>query len=187
MKATAAIVLALLSCVLVSNAADITEDGLIVEFAKNTAKLSRVTSKPFKMDAAAAFLCAPAPRAKTPNEPHREYYCHVYIDEPGLKIMKTGDGLYPVGTVIVKQKFSDATAKSAELYTLMRKREQGYDPEHGDWEYSIVNRQATQVLARGRIESCIECHKAHEKTDYVTRQYMRQNITDPASPADAPK
>ena len=29
------------------------------------------------------------------------------------------------------------------------------------------------VLARGRIDSCIECHQQYAATDYVTRAYMK--------------
>jgi len=77
------------------------------------------------------------------------------------------------GTVIVKQKFADRAATKTELYTVMRKMDDGYDADNGNWEYSIVDRSAAKVLSRGRTDSCIACHAPYARTDYVTRLYMK--------------
>ncbi len=142
--------------------------------AKDLTDLYRVTSQPVRMDRDVALLCR-IPTAKekedAPHAPHRDAYYHVYVSRAGQKAMESRIDKFPRGTMVVKQKFSDPEGKSPELFTLMQKREPGYDPEHGDWEYAIVNRTATQVLARGRLESCIDCHKAYARTDYVTRAY----------------
>ena len=165
---------------------DSTGERLLIERVREVSKMHRVTEKPFKMIPAAAFDCvAPTRASKQTRTPHGDYFCHVFVDEAGRQTMTSGSGEYPVGTVIVKQKFADSRGKATELYTLMRKMEPGYDTEHGDWEYSIVNRKATQVLARGRIESCIECHKSYEQTDYVTRLYIPEPNTPEASATDS--
>lgn len=49
-----------------------------------------------------------------------------------------------------------------------------HDPDHGDWEYAVLDRDK-RVLARGRIESCIECHRNDASTDFVTRAYLNNN------------
>jgi len=135
----------------------------------------RVTQKLFKMEPEAARLCAPPGRAKAHN-PHADYYCHVYITPivPAQETMESGKGVYPAGTVIVKQKFLDAEGKKPALFTVMRKMKPGYDKEHGDWEYSIVDSTAERVFSRGKTDSCIGCHAAYKETDYVTRAYMRK-------------
>ncbi len=150
---------------------DQADDGLLVATAKGVGKLDRITSHPVKMNPQVSTLCT-APAQARPQAPHGDYYCHVFITSGGANTIRSGEGNYPVGTVIVKQKFADAKGKSTELYTLMRKMEPGYDPEHSDWEYSVVNRKATQVLARGKIASCIECHQSYRETDFVTRVYL---------------
>lgn len=142
------------------------------EIAANLDQLYRVTDTPFGMDFSAAQLCLPPLDDGGPPDPHANYYCHVFINDVGLPTMKTGKGEYPVGTVIVKQKFKDPAGKRTELFTLMRKREDGYDPDHGNWEYSTVDQTATGILSLGRTESCIDCHSDYAETDYVTRKYV---------------
>lgn len=171
--ATAALSLLIMGVAVLAETPGTTANRLLLARVGELSRMHRVTKTPVKMDVAASFLCAaPSPARKPPGTPHSDYYCHVFVDEAGRPMMESGKGTYPAGTLIVKQKFADVKGKSVELYTLMRKMEPGYDAEHGDWEYSIVNRQATQVLARGRLESCIECHKAYKAADYVTRLYI---------------
>jgi hypothetical protein len=150
------------------------DDQALVETAANAGKLHRVTESPFIMTNASAALCRPAPVVQ-PHNPHSDYYCHVFINDAGLATMKTGEGKYPKGTVIMKQKFADRDGTKTELFTLMRKMNDGYDADNGNWEYSIVDRNATKVLSRGRTESCIDCHTQYAGSDYVTRLYMKSN------------
>lgn len=109
--------------------------------------------------------------------------------------MATGKGTYPVGTAILKEKLQPVAAPNqppanpapsannkangppapqytTELFTGMLKREAGYNPAGGDWEYFVISGDANKLLARGKIDSCIDCHQAYKSTDYVTRAYM---------------
>ena len=152
-------------------------DRLLVDAVSTIARMHRMTEQPFRMETQAAFLCVAPARSSdnsAPGDPHHDYFCHVYITDDGVNTMKSGLGTYPVGTIIIKQKLADKQGKKIELYTLMRKMEAGYDPEHGDWEYSVVDKRAKTVLSRGRTDSCIECHQAHYETDYVTRAYLQR-------------
>jgi hypothetical protein len=57
----------------------------------------------------------------------------------------------------------------------MVKRQPGYDPEHGDWEYFYVElaselpkrRPIKGRSATGRLANCIDCHSYTAETDYV--------------------
>jgi hypothetical protein len=40
---------------------------------------------------------------------------------------------------------------------MMEKMEKGFDPDHGDWRYVVVNSTGT-VVEDGRVESCAGCH-----------------------------
>jgi hypothetical protein len=144
--------------------------SILAEGAAGGERLHQVTKVPFLMDGVVASNCR-APMQ--PVEPHGDFYCHVFVNEAGLETMRSGKGVYPVGTVIVKQKFTDKQGTQTELFTVLQKMEDGYDSENGDWEYSTVDHSAKNILSRGRIESCIDCHKAYEATDYVTREYLR--------------
>jgi hypothetical protein len=106
--------------------------------------------------------------------PHDQGWIHVFTTHAGTNAMLTGKGAYPTNTLILKQKFSDAKATKPDFYTGMRKREHGYNPQAGDWEFFVLNSRADTVLARGRIESCADCHSKFAATDFVARTYLRK-------------
>jgi hypothetical protein len=134
----------------------------------------RVTEEPFRVVWGGLELCnRPAMRA-----PHEDHWIHVFISPGGTNAMRTGKGTYPVGTVILKQKFLDGAGTKTDFYTGMRKREAGYNPELGDWEFFALDLTGETVIARGKIESCMDCHSKYAKTDFVSRSYL-------AKPADA--
>ena len=151
--------------------------------------MTRVTDKPLSMDLEAAKLCRlPDPTELPEANPHRGHYVHVYVTPGEEKKIRSGEGTYPVGTLIVKEKLPgplDSEADSGkknrassafqpELFTVMLKREAGYNKECGDWEFMVVSGDARQVLARGKLDSCVECHKSHAKTDFVTQLYPKK-------------
>ena len=131
--------------------------------------LHRITNTSFRMSPAPATLCRAAP---TRRPPHAGYHCHVFANEAALEPIRSGEGTYPVGSVIVKQKYYTRFAKQTVLFTIMRKMDGGYDDENGDWEYSVVNSAGTDVLLAGREQSCIACHKYYADTDFVSRVYL---------------
>ena len=133
--------------------------------------IHRVTKSTFKMADPTAQLCRSP--ATPPHNPHLDYYYHVYVNELALEPMNSGKGIYPKGSLIIKQKFSDQRGVNTELFTVMRKMGDDYDPENNNWEYSIVDASAETVLSRGRTDSCINCHTEYADTDFVTRVYMR--------------
>ena len=148
---------------------EVVADALSVEKSK---RLTRVTDDLFLMANPIAQLCrAPLPSDQQHN-PHGDKYVHVYSNGLGLKTIQSGDGKYPIGSIIVKQKFSDETGANTELFTVMRKMDKGYDASNGNWEYSVLNADASLVLSRGKTDSCIECHADYSSTDYVTRLYI---------------
>ncbi len=117
--------------------------------------LVRITETCFRMSPAAATLCLVLP---TQSPPHAGFYCHVFANEHARKTILSGVGEYPIGSVLVKQKFHTRLAKSTVLFTIMRKMKSGYDNENGNWEYSVVNSTGQQLLSSGRQNSCIGCH-----------------------------
>ncbi len=75
----------------------------------------------------------------------------------------------PTGTVVIKEEFNDDACARVTAWTVMRK-EQGYDPAHGDWHWQRVRadyreradgseeRVVGAVLEDGRVNRCISCH-----------------------------
>ena len=74
----------------------------------------------------------------------------------------------------MKEKYLDEKATKTEFFTGMLKREEGYNPEAGDWEFFMLDAPGKMVMARGRIESCVECHQKYAATDFVARDYLKE-------------
>lgn len=139
--------------------------------------LIQVTEKPHEVPSLGS-LCSPPP-AGSLFTPHDEFWIHVFVTPEATNIIKSGKGLYPEGTIILKQKFLDPEAKQTEFYTGMRKREQGYNPAVGDWEFFTLDKTGTKVTARGKIDSCMDCHANWKETDFVSRKYLRESAAKP--------
>jgi hypothetical protein len=106
--------------------------------------------------------------------PHFKHYIVVRISPEEAEEYKALSAPLPVGTVVVKEKHNDRSAEGPPAeYGAMIKREPGYDPQHGDWEYLYVVRQPEKKVTRGRIESCINCHEHAKNRDYVFRTYLK--------------
>lgn len=144
----------------------------LVKLASNLTNLTRVTIKPVAMQPSVAGACAPAilPGHST-LVTNREAVIHVYVTPAAEPAMKQSAVSFPLGTVILKQKLATPTAKVPELYTGMLKREKGYNPDCGDWEFFTLSGDAKSVTSRGRIESCMDCHKRYPSSDFVTKRY----------------
>lgn len=142
---------------------------------RNLADLVKITDEPFEMHDTTATLCKASARKQNPHEPvyPEKVFCNVYTNKIAAETMKTGTGIYPTGSVIVKSKLRNINSAKAELFTVMQKMEAGYDPDHGDWIYFVVDGTYRQI-ASGKIDSCIDCHQEYQETDFVTRTYLKK-------------
>jgi hypothetical protein len=134
----------------------------------------RVTDKPFLMHAPTATQCV----INTHVDVHGDRFCDVYISKGGEAAIRAGTAEYPVGTIVIKIKYPDEERSKIELYTVMRKMPKGYWPGHGDWEFGVLDSEKKHVLARGRVESCANCHDAYAASGYLTRTYLRERVKD---------
>lgn len=158
------------------------EDRLLIGLSKaREAELIRVTEKPHRVPNLNT-IC----RQLTPDEisllttPHVDFWIHVFVTPEATNIIRSSKGVYPEGTIILKQKFLDAEAKQTEFFTGMRKRETGYNPDCGDWEFFTLDKTGTKVTARGKIDSCMDCHANFKETDFVSRKYLKPPAAQPA-------
>lgn len=140
----------------------------------------RVNSKIFLLPASLAGLCAMAsPQAvtQTSANPHRRKYFTVYVNAAGRHaMMQEQSPKFPAGSVIVKEKLLTKNGTAPELLTVMVKREKGYNPGNGDWEYQVFNGQGTKRQGAGKLENCQSCHAINKQTDYVFRDYLSQAV-----------
>jgi hypothetical protein len=85
---------------------------------------------------------------------------------------------FPQGSIIVKEKLATQASTSPELLTVMRKREPGYDPNKGDWEYMVFDNSAKVLQASGKLEKCQACHLPLKQTDYISRSYLPADVQE---------
>jgi len=138
-------------------------------------KWTRVNPKPTQVPAQVSQLCAPA---FGPVSPHAsDKYITVYVNEIGRHaMMEEKTPHFPQGSVIVKEKLTNLKSTTPELLTVMVKRERGYNPESGDWEYIIIDGNGLSVKERGKLENCQSCHLVDKSTDYVSRNYLPAEV-----------
>lgn len=137
---------------------------------------TRVNPEPAIFHAQTAALCAAPAGAQNKTaavNPHLDKFITVYVNDIGRQaMMQEKLPRFPQGSVIVKEKLTNKESTSPELLTVMIKREAGYNPENGDWEYMAVDGAGKEVRSRGKLESCQSCHMMVKDTDYVSRNYL---------------
>ena len=136
--------------------------------------LVRVTGRPTRLKPSVQTLCLP-PVAKFDHGnlvPQVAAVAHIYASPDAIEVMIKRDSTsFPVGSVILKQKLDATNTQTVVLYTGMLKREKGYSPDCGDWEFFTLSGDARIVTSRGRLESCMACHKEYSRSDFVTKEY----------------
>jgi len=158
---------------------------------KDTTLWIQVNEIPYYQWSHIDSLCRIAIREDFESErkrnPHASTYITVYVNKVGREAMfATGRPRFPEGSVIVKEKiekplspdgYNIGPAKSLEglkpsLYTLMIKREPGYNPAVGDWEFAAASGKEGRIEASGKLESCQACHLEKRDQDFVFRSYL---------------
>lgn len=148
-----------------------TSDEEITVLLNFKAGLINITSQPVKLADPQAALCG----LPLHRDIHANAWAGFAVSAKALKEWQVQAKNYPRGAVLVKTKFADAKGGTILLHTAMFKREPGYNPEGGDWEYDLADAKGG-VQARGKLTSCMECH----------RRYKDTNCVAPILPASAP-
>jgi hypothetical protein len=142
---------------------------------------TKVNDAPYIMWSQVEALCRmPTNRDyKMDTSIHKNKYVNIYVNAPGKDEMLTKKNpVFPAGTVVIKEKLPDRESTEPELLTVMIKREKGFNPEVGDWEFATLNGKGTEVTAQGKLQSCQSCHVDYEQNDFITRVYLPPNIQE---------
>ena len=138
-----------------------------------------VTDKPYFVEQRFVVACAQPndlaetrPTQESPggkHGPHAVTAIVVRVDPVGREAFLARTPV-PVGTVVVKEKLADHNKTAVGTMT---KREPGYDPENGDWEYGYRELRADAPPPSGdKLDSCIACHRIARGKDYLYRPYL---------------
>jgi hypothetical protein len=134
---------------------------------------ARVNSGPFRMAPAVSAACATPTAGQASPHGGPDAYIDVYVNAVGRSAMMTeGQVVFPVGTIIVKEKRHTIDTSDPELLTVMLKRTKDYNPDTGDWDFAVLDGKAAAVQAQGKLENCMKCHKATPASDFVFRPYL---------------
>ena len=160
----------------VKNASTASTEATENEAIKGYRQWTRINPEPVIMEPRVAELCAMSrgplkERVMEKDNPHKDNFITVYVNETGSKAMYAKKPSFPLGSVIVKEKLLRKDSDSPELLTVMIKHEPGYNPANGDWEYMVTD-AAGKVQARGQLENCQACHTMVKNSDYVYRSYV---------------
>lgn len=96
------------------------------------------------------------------QHPHGAYLT-TYVSPAVLAALQSKSGQLPDGSIIVKENYSPE--KELAAVTVMYRRT-GYNPEAGDW-YWIKYSPDKTILAEGKVDGCINCHRAVQNNDWV--------------------
>jgi hypothetical protein len=149
------------------------------EIARDYSHLTPMTKKAVQVDPGLAMLCVGVSQrdvedAQKQSGPHGYTVVRIFMNEPAAEAFRKGSSVYPVGAVVVKEKHgltytsgksNREPAKTHDGVGGMIKRDKGYDPEHGDWEYFYF--EDASKIESGKISSCVQCHTGAAKTDHV--------------------
>ena len=151
---------------------------VIADLATDYRQLQLVTPEPIQVNPEFALLCVGASQAhvdaaRKTHGPHAHTSIRIYMDASAAKAFEAGSTPYPVGAVIVKEKLllsyrtgpGQSTPGDRSGVGGMVKRDAGFDPEHGDWEYFYF--EDPKQVESGAIASCVDCHASAKAKDHV--------------------
>jgi len=145
--------------------------GISIVEIRDYRQMFRVNKEPVDMVEETKFMCAPPLSMYGPHyDPGVVYYVND-IARQGIKTF-SNNKLFPVGSVIVKEKQERKTEDSVQIITVMNKVQSGSSED--SWEYKMYDtkkwaeidfaKQTSSPLRR----TCIECHRRYKENDYVS-------------------
>lgn len=154
--------------------------GIVFELLDDRSGWLQVNAKPYYISSTLNVLCAAPTPVRVEEErkrnPHASTAINVYVNKVGTAAMLSESAAtFPVGSVIVKQKFDpNHEPDKPLLYTVMIKHEPGYNPDAGDWEFAVIGGDGREFQARGALANCIACHTPQKANDFVFRSYVER-------------
>lgn len=159
-----------------------TDEELLAFVKDRSTALERVTPEPVEMPKPVVERCNidavlnPNPQGNiitaAAGNPHARAKSYVFANGPAVLPIFDPWGKFPEGSLIVKEKLGVDDGKT-QLFTGMLKREKGYFPECGDWEFFTVGAEASKIVQRGKLAHCASCHEDFAQGDFVSKMYAK--------------
>lgn len=110
---------------------------------------------------------------KNPHEKGSRTFTRVYANSLAESVIRNEKPNFPVGSIIVREKLLKADDVTPEVVTVMVKREKGFSPKSGNWEYFVLEGTLKSVKDRQKTGSCSKCHTDAKETDWVFKTYLK--------------
>jgi hypothetical protein len=122
-------------------------------------------------------LTSADPIATLENDPHKDMYVSVYVNEAGRHAMLAEKKpVFPAGSVIVLENRKAMSDPAPALLTVMVKHEREFAPDRDDWEFLLLDGSASQLAELEKLAHCWSCHLNYPETDRVARRYLPKAI-----------
>jgi hypothetical protein len=115
--------------------------------------------------------------AATLKNPHEDGLINIYVNDKGRKsYLEAKSPKFDEGAVIVKEKLRPGVEKeraqegSPRELGIMIKRQKGYNPDNGDWQFLLVDAQNRLVSHEKEVFHCGKCHQIKADSDFVYRK-----------------
>lgn len=105
---------------------------------------------------------------------HKFSFGIVYANDLAKAEFEKENPNFAVGSIIVREKNASAASETPETVIAMVKRESGFSPETGNWEFFVFGGADLKMQKRETKGDCAACHSRAEKTDFVFKTYLNQ-------------
>lgn len=96
------------------------------------------------------------------ESPHGSFL-KIFVNDKAYNAIKKGKAM-PDGAIIVKENYGDDKEELLAITPMYKYKD--YNPEAGNWFWAKYSEKA-DVMAAGKVESCIECHMKAEGSDFI--------------------
>lgn len=111
---------------------------------------------------------APAPEKEPATHAGAESFGVVYANAAARRSIESLEPqTFPVGSIIVREKLASADSELPDLLAVMIKRAPGFNSKAGDWEFLLVEGNASKIIERQKKGSCLDCHASQSARDFV--------------------
>jgi hypothetical protein len=167
--------LVVLGCAVATQSSPTVPESELAKLAKYR-QWTLVNPTPQLMEPKVSTDCA-FPGGRQGPSPHQDKYISVFVNSLGREEMMTKRSpKFPIGSMIVKEKLRSHDSTKPEMLTAMIKREAGYNPESGDWEYLVLDGAASKIVEQGKLTRCSGCHRPYKFSDFITRTYLPETV-----------
>lgn len=111
---------------------------------------------------------------KNPHEKGNVTFTRIFANSLAEQEIAKEKPVFPVGSVIVREKLLNKDDTAPEVVTVMVKRQKGFSPKTGNWEFFVLDGKIENVQQRETVGSCSKCHTEAKENDWVFRSYLKK-------------